>query len=135
MGKFFMPKKAATQSKITKTLAPRRAKPAVEKVEKKPATTISQTIVTSDAPAVIAIGGKQFVVKGGEVLLIEKVAKKEGESLILDDLLNHQKVELSIEKVFKGPKIDILKFKNKTRYMRRIGHRQNLMRVKVISVK
>jgi large subunit ribosomal protein L21 len=33
-----------------------------------------------------------------------------------------------------GPKIDILKFKNKTRYRRRQGHRQRLTRVKVTGI-
>jgi large subunit ribosomal protein L21 len=35
----------------------------------------------------------------------------------------------------RGPKIDILKFKNKTGYRRRQGHRQDLTAVKVIDIK
>ena len=34
----------------------------------------------------------------------------------------------------KGPKIDILKYKNKTGYKRRLGHRQRLTQVRVTSI-
>ena len=35
----------------------------------------------------------------------------------------------------KGPKIDILKYKNKTGYRKRQGHRQDLTRLKVTGIK
>ena len=34
----------------------------------------------------------------------------------------------------KGPKIDIMKYKNKTGYKRRLGHRQRLTQVRVTSI-
>ena len=45
------------------------------------------------------------------------------------------KVTAEIVRDEKGPKINILKYKNKTGYRKRIGHRQALTRLKVTGIK
>lgn len=78
---------------------------------------------------VFAIGGKQYAVQTGTELLIEKILLKEGEKQTVKDLLTNKDVQLTVKNNERGPKIRIIKFKNKTRYMRRQGHRQNYTRV------
>ncbi len=84
----------------------------------------------------------------GDVLIIDKVAVKAGESLELPALLlvDGDKVTSDAEKLAKvsvkaevveaakGPKITIIKYKNKTGYRKRQGHRQPLTRVKVTAI-
>ena len=45
------------------------------------------------------------------------------------------KVSAEILGAAKGPKISIIKYKNKTGYRKRQGHRQSLTRVKITSIK
>lgn len=84
----------------------------------------------------------------GDVLTIDKVAVKAGESIELAALLlvdgdkvtsdasKLAKVSVKAEVVeaAKGPKITIMKYKNKTGYKKRQGHRQPLTRVKVTAI-
>ena len=97
--------------------------------------------------AVIETGGKQYVVKPGETLIIEKLPKtKKGEKvtfskvLLLDDGKNTrigtpyiagETVEAEITGEGKGKKITILKYKNKTRYRVKKGHRQPFTKVTI----
>ena len=85
----------------------------------------------------------------GDVLLIDKVDTAVGESfslpalLLVDgdtvttDVAKLAKVTVSAEvvKPAKGPKIIILKHKNKTGYRKRQGHRQPLTQVKITGIK
>ncbi len=84
----------------------------------------------------------------GDVLTIDKVAVKAGESIDLKAILlvDGDKVTSDAEKLAKvsvkaevveaakGPKITIIKYKNKTGYRKRQGHRQPLTRVKVTAI-
>lgn len=84
----------------------------------------------------------------GDILTIDKVAVKAGESIDLTALLlvDGDKVTSDAEKLAKvsvkaevveatkGPKITIMKYKNKTGYRKRQGHRQPLTRVKVTAI-
>ncbi len=84
----------------------------------------------------------------GDVLTIDKVAVKAGESVEFPALLlvDGDKVTSDAEKLAKvtvkaevvesakGPKITIIKYKNKTGYRKRQGHRQPLTRVKVTAI-
>ncbi|MDD5341087.1 MAG: 50S ribosomal protein L21 [Patescibacteria group bacterium] len=92
--------------------------------------------------AVIKTGGKQYKVKEGDKFDIEKLIGKEGDKVSFDQILliadedgksvelgkpflSGKKVEAKIEKQFKDDKVMVIKFKNKTRYRRKKGHRQN----------
>ena len=102
-------------------------------------------------PAVYAIvrsGARQQKVAVGDVIEIDKVAVAPGASLSLPavlvvdgetvttDAAKLAEVDVTAEVVeaTRGPKIDILKFKNKTGYRRRQGHRQHYTRVKVTGI-
>ncbi len=101
--------------------------------------------------AIVKTGGKQYKVAEGDVIEVEKLEGEPGAELTLPAVLvvdgaqlttaadDLAKVTVSGEVVAhtKGPKIVIHKFKNKTGYHKRQGHRQPLTQVKVtgISVK
>jgi large subunit ribosomal protein L21 len=99
--------------------------------------------------AIVKTGGKQYKVAEGDVIEVEKLAGVPGDAVALSavllvdgaDLVTDAKklaqVSVSGEVVAhtKGPKIRIHKFKNKTGYHKRQGHRQPLTQVKVTGIK
>ncbi len=89
--------------------------------------------------AVIEIGSKQYLVKEGDKVLTEKVELKEGETLVVKEVLltydgettkvgepfiSGATVSLKFVNTDKGEKIRVAKFKAKARYRRVMGHRQ-----------
>jgi large subunit ribosomal protein L21 len=98
--------------------------------------------------AIVRSGARQQKVAVGDVIRIDKVAAQPGASLSLpavlvvdgesvtSDAVTLAKVDVTAEVVgpAKGPKIDIVKFKNKTGYRRRQGHRQHYTTVKVTGI-
>jgi large subunit ribosomal protein L21 len=98
--------------------------------------------------AIVKTGGKQYKVAEGDVIEVEKLTGKAGDAVALTavllvdgadlvtDAAKLAKVSVSGEVVAhtKGPKIRIHKFKNKTGYHKRQGHRQPLTRVLVTGI-
>ena len=98
--------------------------------------------------AIVKTGGKQYKVAEGDVIEVEKIESEAGSSvslpvaLVVDgaDVTSDAKalakiaVTGEILEHTKGPKIRIHKFKNKTGYHKRQGHRQPLTQVKVTSI-
>jgi large subunit ribosomal protein L21 len=98
--------------------------------------------------AIVKTGGKQYKVAEGDVIEIEKLEGEPGAAVTLPAVLlvdgeqlttsadDLAKVTVSGEVVAhtKGPKIVIHKFKNKTGYHKRQGHRQRLTQVKVTGI-
>ncbi len=80
---------------------------------------------------VIATGGKQYVVKKGQTLQVEKLAEEPGATLQFEDKLNGKKVNATLVEHGRGKKIQIIKFRNKTRYLRRAGHRQAYSKITI----
>ena len=103
---------------------------------------------SSDVYAIVRAGGRQEKVSVGDVLIIDKVAVTPGESIELKPLLlvdgstvtsdaaklAKVSVKAEVVKAAKGPKITILKYKNKTGYRKRQGHRQPLTQVKITEI-
>ena len=99
--------------------------------------------------AIVKTGGKQYKVAEGDLVKVEKIEGEPGASVALTPVLlvdgatvkakaaDLEKVSVSAEIVEqgKGPKIDILKYKNKTGYKKRQGHRQPLTVIKVTGIK
>jgi len=99
--------------------------------------------------AIVKAGGRQEKVSVGDVVVVDRLAGGPGSSvelpalLLVDgDTVTHDAAKLAEVKVTaevvrdeKGPKIDILKYKNKTGYRKRQGHRQKLTRLKVTGIK
>lgn len=84
--------------------------------------------------AVISLGGKQFTVEPGKIIDVQRLDQEPGDSLELVDMLHGKKVEAKVIKQFKGEKIRVIKFKNKTRYTRTIGHRTHLTKVEITKI-
>ena len=98
--------------------------------------------------AIVRAGGRQEKVSVGDVLLIDKTSTQAGDSIELSAILVVDgetvtsdasslakiKVTAEVVKAAKGPKITILKYKNKTGYRKRQGHRQHLTQVKVTEI-
>lgn len=98
--------------------------------------------------AIVKTGGKQYKVAVGDVVEVEKLSGGPGDPVALPALLVVDggsvtsdadalaKVSVSAEVVAqtKGPKINILHYKNKTGYKRRLGHRQSLTQVRVTAI-
>jgi large subunit ribosomal protein L21 len=83
--------------------------------------------------AVIITGGKQYKVKEGQEIKVEKISnKKEKDKIEFKDLLCNKKVVATILKLEeKGEKINIFKFRPRKRYRRKTGHRQTYTRIKI----
>ena len=95
--------------------------------------------------AIVRAGGRQEKVSVGDVLIIDKVSAQAGDTvdltplLVVDgstitsdaDKLAKVSVKAEVVKPAKGPKITIMKYKNKTGYRKRQGHRQPLTSVVV----
>jgi large subunit ribosomal protein L21 len=99
--------------------------------------------------AIVKTGGKQYKVAVGDVLKVEKIESEPGASVSLPVALvvngatvttdAGELAKLSVTGEIlehtKGPKIRIHKFKNKTGYHKRQGHRQPLTVLKVTGIK
>jgi large subunit ribosomal protein L21 len=98
--------------------------------------------------AIVKAGGRQEKVSVGDVVVVDQVAGAVGDSVTLTPILlvDGEKVTTDaadlagvavtaeIVRPEKGPKITIMKFKNKTGYRKRQGHRQRLTRLKVTGI-
>ena len=102
--------------------------------------------------AVIQTGGKQYKVSKGSLVSIEKMTGeyKKGDKVSFDKVLlvddgkdvtigtpyiAGAKVDAEIVEIGRARKILVVKYKQKSRYLRRNGHRQPFFKVKVIGIK
>jgi len=99
--------------------------------------------------AIIKTGGKQYLVKPGDKIKIEKIAGKEEKEITFKEVLlveKNKKVEIGtplvksakvIGKILsqgKAKKIIIFKYKPKTRYKVKKGHRQPFTEVEILKI-
>ncbi len=100
--------------------------------------------------AVIVSGGKQYRVKEGDVLKLEKLPVEAGATVDFDQVLmigegeNVQigkpfltgcKVVASVVEHGRHDKVRILKFRRRKHHMKRMGHRQSYTQVKITEIK
>lgn len=99
--------------------------------------------------AIVRSGGRQHKVAVGDVVEIDKLTDEAGSSVELQPvaLVDGENVTVDSEGLgkatitaevlgeTKGPKIRIQKYKNKTGYIKRQGHRQRYTQVKVTDIK
>lgn len=99
--------------------------------------------------AIVKTGGRQYKVAEGDIVKVEKIEGELGSSVALTPVLlvdgatvttkadELAKVKVSAEIIdsVKGPKIKILKYKSKTGYKKRQGHRQPLTVLKITGIK
>ncbi|HQY34652.1 50S ribosomal protein L21 [Actinotalea sp.] len=98
--------------------------------------------------AIVKAGGRQEKVSVGDVVVVDRLSGSAGSTVqmpvlllvdgekVTSDSAALAKITVTAEIVRdeKGPKIDILKYKNKTGYRKRMGHRQKLTRLKVTEI-
>ena len=102
--------------------------------------------------AVIQTGGKQYKVSKDELLSIEKMKGKwkVGDKISFDKVLLvdygknttigtpyilNAKVDAEIAEIGRARKVLVMKYKQKSRYLRRNGHRQPFFKVKILAIK
>jgi len=84
--------------------------------------------------AIIELGGKQHLVREGVKVVVNKLTEEVDKILKLVNILNQEPVEVKVLTHQLGPKINGLKFKAKTRYYKRYGHRQQQTVVEVLTI-
>ncbi|WP_062288849.1 MULTISPECIES: 50S ribosomal protein L21 [Demequina] len=99
--------------------------------------------------AIVKAGGRQEKVSVGDIVVVDRLKADAGSTVELAPVLlvdgdkvtsdakalSKVKVTAEVVRDERGPKITILKYKNKTGYKKRIGHRQDLTRLKVTGIK
>ena len=95
--------------------------------------------------AIIATGGKQYKVSEGDIITIEKLGVDAGEKVTFDQVLavsgddmkvgnptvSGATVEASVIKEGRAKKVIVYKYKRKTGYHKKNGHRQAFTQVKI----
>ncbi len=98
--------------------------------------------------AIVRAGGRQEKVSVDDVLTIDRVSEETGATikwqpiLVVEDgnvvsdvdKLSGYTVTAEVLGETKGPKINIMKYKNKTGYKRRLGHRQKHTQVRITGI-
>lgn len=101
--------------------------------------------------AVIQTGGKQYLVKQGDTIRVEKLEAKEGSTLSFDALLvadeegkeakvgtpvvKGAKVSAKVTGAGRADKVTVVKYKAKVRYRRKAGHRQPFTQLLIEDIK
>jgi len=102
--------------------------------------------------AIIETGGKQYKAAVGDVLKVEKIKGdfSVGDKIVFDKVLlvdngkdttigspyiTGAKVESLFQKEGKGKTVNVMKYKPKSRYLKKNGHRQPFMEVKISAIK
>lgn len=97
--------------------------------------------------AVIKTGGKQYIVEPGKKLKVEKFKATNNETIKFNTLMISENDNINLGKPTLGElvegkiigqgkdkKISVIKYKNKTRYKRNIGHRQPYSMVEITKI-
>lgn len=100
--------------------------------------------------AVIKSGGKQYQVREGDTIRVEKLAANEGDKVTLDEVLlvadgeqvtvgtprvPGAAVTATVQSQGRGPKVKIVKFKRRKHYRRQMGHRQSYTELAITGIK
>jgi len=114
---------------------------------------IKKTLVVKGTDfAVIMTGGKQYQVFAGEYLKVEKISDnlKAGDKIFFDKVLltddgsktvvgsptiSGAKVSAEVMEVGRADKVTVIKYKQKSRYFKKRGHRQPYTKVMILEVK
>jgi large subunit ribosomal protein L21 len=126
--------------------------PTMTPVKKITKAVVSEEKADSKEFAVILTGGKQYKVAVGDVLKVEKLDGKfvAGDKIIFDKVLlvdngvdttigspyiTTATVESIFQKHGRGKTVKVIKYKQKSRYLKRNGHRQPFIEVKISAIK
>ncbi|MEK9166010.1 MAG: 50S ribosomal protein L21 [Patescibacteria group bacterium] len=104
--------------------------------------------------AIIKTGGKQYKVKAGDIIKIEKIETNENQEIVFDDVLlvfdeegqevkhfaigkpvvKNAKVKAKVIEQGRDKKITVIKYKPKVRYKKKYGHRQPYTKVEILEI-
>ena len=98
--------------------------------------------------AIIATGGKQYKVEEGDVIKVEKLGVEDGDSVTFDDVIlvstdngvvcgddaKSASVKATVVKTAKAKKVVVYRYKRKSGYHKKNGHRQPYTEVKIESI-
>lgn len=99
--------------------------------------------------AIIETGGKQYLVEKDSVLTIEKLPETSDRNVIFDKVffiddgtgakvgapyVSGAKVTGEIVAEGKAKKISVIRYRQKSRYLKKKGHRQPFTKVKIVSI-
>lgn len=100
--------------------------------------------------AVITTGGKQYIVREGQTVKVEKMLAEVGSEIIMKEALlignddgsdvkvGTPNVNVTIKAVVeaqdRAAKVSVVKYKRKVRYRRTVGHRQPFTALKIVSI-
>ena len=102
--------------------------------------------MSSHQHATIQTGGKQYRIKAGDLLVVEKLSVAEGEQVAFDrvllldgeqpaivgaPLVSGASVKATVVSQFKGEKVRIFKMRRRKHYRKTMGHRQDLTKVRI----
>lgn len=108
-----------------------------------------KTNTQPDIHAVIELNGKQYLVKTNQTLRVDKLPAKVGDNINVSQVLlvingedtligtpylKDTSVVIKHDKIVPGEKIEIRKFKAKSRYRRHTGHRQDYSQIVVSAI-
>lgn len=101
--------------------------------------------------AIIETGGKQYIVKPGQTIKVEKLTIEPGQEFSFKALLvaeedgslvevgkptvSGKEVKAKIKSHGRHDKVTVIKFKNKVRYKRKAGHRQPFSELEILNIK
>ncbi len=103
--------------------------------------------------AVFATGGKQYKVSSGDKIKVEKIKGdyKAGDKIVFDEVLlfddgkgtttigtpviGGSKIEGTLVKIGRNAKVTTIKYKQKSRYFKKYGHRQPYFEVEIVGIK
>lgn len=103
----------------------------------------------STAYAIVETGGKQYRVKVGDRIAVERLAVEGGNAVTFDRVLlvggdgdtrvgapvvDGATVTANVDDHFRGEKIVVFKYKPKKRYRKRLGHRQELTHLTITAI-
>lgn len=131
------------EATISKKKVVKKAAPKAAKASKK---------VSDDSFAVLATGGKQYVVSTGKRIKIEKLPgdHKVGDTLFFDSVLlsstadgialgapfvKGASISATLKAINRNKKVIIIKYKQKSRYFKKNGHRQPYFEIEIDSIK
>ena len=113
-------------------------------------TTATETVTAKPKGyAIIETGGKQYRVKIGDHISVERLPSEAGGEIVIDRVLllggdgstrigapvvEGATVTATVDDHFRGEKIVVFKYKAKKRYRRRIGHRQSLTHLTITGI-
>jgi len=96
--------------------------------------------------AIVRIAGRQYRAEEGAVLDVERLPQEVGSEIVLDDILmladgdnvtigtpkvEGASIKATIEEQFRGEKVIVYKYRQRTNYRRKRGHRQYHTRLRI----